>query len=252
MESFLLVLHVALCFFVVIVILMQSGQGGGLGAGFNNTAALGQEVFGGRGAAGFLVKLTVVLGATFMITSMALAWYSSKPQSALDLRMESDVPTRSQVHEIIEEGSGSGGPAGAQQQMPSMPGDGGDAPMQIDLDGDGEIPDEIRQQLEQMQLDTQDAPVEIEEVGDPVPAELPGTVEPAEAPGPGESLQAPEPPTPVESAPAEEPAPAEEAAPAEEPEAAEEAAPAEEPEAAEEAAPAEEPEAAEETEATEE
>lgn len=105
METFLLALHIILSVVIVIVILMQSGQGGGLGAGFSNAAAMGQEVFGGRGAAGFLEKATVALGTAFMVTSMALAWYSSKPQSALDLETEVDQPAHTQAHDIIEEGS---------------------------------------------------------------------------------------------------------------------------------------------------
>ncbi len=183
METFLLVLHVILSFAVVVVILLQSGKGGGLGAGFNNAAALGQEVFGGRGAAGFLVKLTVVLGTAFMITSMALAWYSSKPQSALDLQMEADEPARAVVHDIIEEGQGAGGgadqmPEGLQMEMPD--GDDGSS-LEVEVDGaDGEIPEEIREQLEGLELDQEvpDGPVE-EEI--PVDPEVEETEEGEEA-----------------------------------------------------------------------
>ena len=249
MESFLLVLHVILSFVIVVVILLQSGQGGGLGAGFNNAAALGQEVFGGRGAAGFLVKLTVVLGATFMITSMALAWYSSKPQSALDLQMEADEPAQSQVHQVLEEGQGEFEapevtPDELNLEMPGdqrqpMPGADGDSPIELDVDGDGEeIPAEIREQLEELELDVEEAPEPMEQPVEPVEIdqEMAPETEPEveEAPEP-EVEEAPEPeveeaPEPeVEETPEPEPeveeAPEPEVEEAPEPEAEEEAAP---------------------------
>ena len=209
METFLLVLHIILSFTIVVVILLQSGQGGGLGAGFSNAAAMGQEVFGGRGAASFLGKLTVVLGASFMITSMALAWYSSKPQSALDLQMEADEPAQSQVHQIIEEGQGGGGDIDV-SDMPAPDGDGevdlqdlldGDeeSGIQIDRDEDQEIPAEIEEQLEGLEVETEpedgvteedeaQAPLEVDVDEEPVEAEEPAEAEePVEAEEPAES-----------------------------------------------------------------
>ncbi len=167
METFLLVLHIILSFTIVVVILMQSGKGGGLGAGFNNAAAMGQEVFGGRGAASFLGKLTVVLGTSFMITSMALAWYSSKPQSALDLDMEAEEPAQAQVHDIIEEGEGEGladdelleDDASHQPQMPvTDPGEGAD-PGDIDI-GDLMGGDEADDSDIEIEIDDEEGPSE--------------------------------------------------------------------------------------------
>ena len=224
MESFLLVSHIILSFVIVIVILLQSGQGGGMGAGFGGAAAVGQEIFGGRGAATFLGKLTVFLGASFMITSMALAWYSSKPQSVLDLSSGSAGGGQAQVHQIIEQGSGSGGaPGGELMQEFQNPGSEGDAQ---------EIPPEILEQLRQMQGDEAGQPVELD--GSEAPIQLDVTEEPAgeqpAEPAPAEEPAAEQPaePAPAEPTPAEEPAaeqpaePAAEPAPAEEPEAAEE------------------------------
>ncbi len=196
MEQFLLVLHIILSFVIVVVILLQSGKGGGLGAGFSSAAAMGQEVFGGRGAAGFLEKLTVVLGASFMITSMALAWYSSKPQSALDLDMEADEPAQAQTHQIIDEGSAdneleeidvdeSMAPGeqplemlDGEQPQPAAPDEEGN--LQIET-GDGEpvSPEELEEAIElemedaeggEMEIDMEQAPVDD---GDAEPEESP-------------------------------------------------------------------------------
>ena len=165
METFLLVLHIILSFVIVVVILLQSGQGGGMGSGFGGAAAVGQEIFGGRGAATFLGKLTALLGATFMITSMALAWHSSKPQSVLDLTQGGTATSQAQVHQIIEEGRG-------EMQAPGQGGAG-----EPQLMGEDEIPPEIMEQI-QRQMQEQQAPVETEGVGEEsAPAE---EVEPEE------------------------------------------------------------------------
>jgi len=59
----------------VIVVLLQSGKGGGLAGGaFGATA---QTVFGGRGATDFMTRATMVLGGAFFITSLVLALMSS-------------------------------------------------------------------------------------------------------------------------------------------------------------------------------
>lgn len=137
METFLLVVHIILSFVIVVVILLQSGQGGGMGAGFGGAAAVGQEIFGGRGAATFLGKLTALLGAAFMITSMALAWYSSKPQSVLDLTQGGSATSQAQVHQVLEEGTGEFRPTNTQ----GAPG--------MEMIQDGDIPEDILRQLQE-------------------------------------------------------------------------------------------------------
>ena len=209
METFLYVLHISLSFVIVVVILMQSGQGGGLGAGFSNAAAVGQEVFGGRGAASFLGKLTWVLGFTFMATSMGLAWYSSQPQSALDLDMRADEPVQMVEHPIIDEGGAGAMPGGLpedfMQQLEGMEGledmegldlqmldEGGDGQPAFDLEIDdgAEMPEELQQQLDEMQqqlgepgdaptLGDAPTPVEVEPVEADEPVEVEEAVDPA-------------------------------------------------------------------------
>jgi|SRR6267142_653809 len=88
MYGFLLIVHILVCFSLVLVILLQSGKGGGLAGGaFGGTA---QTVFGGRGATDFLTRATMVLAAGFFVTSIALAMLSSGTRGA---------PTRSLLQE---------------------------------------------------------------------------------------------------------------------------------------------------------
>src|SRR5690554_861411 len=132
MQTLLLVIHVIVSFVIVVVILLQSGKGGGMGSGFGGAAAVGQQIFGGRGAATFLSKLTVALGATFFITSMALAWYSSRPQSALDLTQTSGETPQSQVDQIIEEGGSGAAPANQTPLDLQIDSPSGEQPIELD------------------------------------------------------------------------------------------------------------------------
>ena len=67
------VLHVVVCVFLILVVLLQQGKGGGLGALSGGAA----QVFGGRGAGNFMTRLTAICAAVFMITSISLAYLSS-------------------------------------------------------------------------------------------------------------------------------------------------------------------------------
>ncbi|MCP4197804.1 MAG: preprotein translocase subunit SecG [Proteobacteria bacterium] len=68
------VLHVIFCVFLILVILLQTGKGAGIGAAFGGGS---QTVFGPRGAGSFIGKLTGGVAAAFMLTSLVLAYMSS-------------------------------------------------------------------------------------------------------------------------------------------------------------------------------
>ncbi len=69
--TMLLILHVLVAFALVMSILLQSSQGGGLSGAFGGSG--NQTLFGGRGAATFLGRATTYLGAGFLVLSFALA-----------------------------------------------------------------------------------------------------------------------------------------------------------------------------------
>jgi len=85
MTTFLTVLYVLVCLFLILVVLLQAGRGGGMGAAFGGSS---NTVFGGAGAGNFLQKLTVVMAAMFMILSASLAYISSSSEKALDKAAE--------------------------------------------------------------------------------------------------------------------------------------------------------------------
>ena len=80
MYTFLTVLHVVVCVFLVLVVLLQAGRGGGIGLAFGGAGG-SQSVFGSSGGANFLTKMTAVCAFIFFANSMALAYMSSQSDS---------------------------------------------------------------------------------------------------------------------------------------------------------------------------
>src|SRR5258708_5110695 len=52
------IIHVFVCLFLMLVVLLQQGKGGGMGAAFGGGAT--QQVFGGRGAGNILTRATAI------------------------------------------------------------------------------------------------------------------------------------------------------------------------------------------------
>ena len=87
LQTLLSILHIIVCFFLILVVLLQQGKGGGLGAFGGATA----QVFGGRGAGNFMTRLTYICAGIFMLTSMSLAYLSSSTDEALQKRAETQA-----------------------------------------------------------------------------------------------------------------------------------------------------------------
>ena len=76
--------HVLVCLFIIIVVLLQSGQSGDISAAFGGQGS--QTAFGPRGAANALTRATTWSAVAFMITSITLSVYASRrsgPKSVL-------------------------------------------------------------------------------------------------------------------------------------------------------------------------
>ena len=65
------IVHVAVCLFLVVVVLLQSGKSGDIAAAFGGQGS--QTAFGPRGAATVLSKATTWSAIIFMITSISLS-----------------------------------------------------------------------------------------------------------------------------------------------------------------------------------
>ena len=77
----LTVLHVIVCLVVMLVVLIQPGKSGGLGAALGGAGA--QQIFGGRGAGNFLSRTTWIAASVFFVTSITLAYISTSTGDSL-------------------------------------------------------------------------------------------------------------------------------------------------------------------------
>ncbi len=67
----LTIVHVIVCFFLVVVVLLQSGKAADLAGAFGGMGS--QTAFGPRGAATVLSKATTIAAGLFMVTSLTLS-----------------------------------------------------------------------------------------------------------------------------------------------------------------------------------
>jgi preprotein translocase subunit SecG len=74
MITLLTVVHVAVCLFLIVIVLLQHGKGADAGAAFGGS---GQSLFGTEGPLPLLNKITTTVAIVFMLTSVALAYFSS-------------------------------------------------------------------------------------------------------------------------------------------------------------------------------
>jgi preprotein translocase subunit SecG len=72
MLTFVTIVHVLVCVFMIFVILLQPGKDAGMGSALGGGAAT--SAFGGRGAVTFLSKLTGVFATLFFFTSLGLSF----------------------------------------------------------------------------------------------------------------------------------------------------------------------------------
>ena len=57
MVTLITIIHVFVCLFLILVVLLQQGRGGGMGSALGGATA---QVFGGRGAGNFMSRLTAI------------------------------------------------------------------------------------------------------------------------------------------------------------------------------------------------
>ncbi len=84
MITLITIIHILVCFFIIVVVLLQSGTSGDISAAFGGQGS--QTAFGPRGAASALSKATTWSAVAFMLTSIILSIYASRhtgPNSVL-------------------------------------------------------------------------------------------------------------------------------------------------------------------------
>jgi preprotein translocase subunit SecG len=107
METLVTIVHVMVCIFLMLTVLLQAGKGGGMGAAFGGGSSMG-TVFGGSGAGNFLRRLTVAAAIIFMITSMTLAWMatpSTDPLKEYWAQQQAAAAEKARAHKDAVKGS---------------------------------------------------------------------------------------------------------------------------------------------------
>src|SRR3989449_7587717 len=74
MITLITIVHIFVCFFLIIVVLLQSGKSGDIAAAFGGMGS--QTAFGPRGAATALSKATTWSAVIFMVTSITLSIFA--------------------------------------------------------------------------------------------------------------------------------------------------------------------------------
>ncbi len=76
MQAVILIVHVIIAIALIVLILLQHGKGADAGAAFGSGAS--STVFGARGAASFLSRVTAGLAAGFFVTSLLLGYSATR------------------------------------------------------------------------------------------------------------------------------------------------------------------------------
>lgn len=94
MFAFLIVIHVCVCIFLIAVILLQAGRGGGLSDLAGGSASQTQKIFGTQTSA-FMTRTTEVCAVVFVLTSLFLGYLSAqKGKSLMEKSMLNDALKR--------------------------------------------------------------------------------------------------------------------------------------------------------------
>ena len=88
------IVHVVVCIFLAVVVLLQSGKAADLAGAFGGMGS--QTVFGPRGSATVLSKATTIAAALFMVTSMTLSILSTRSGKASPAIFQKVVPVTQQ------------------------------------------------------------------------------------------------------------------------------------------------------------
>jgi len=137
MQSLALVIHVALAVGVITLVLIQHGKGAEAGAAFGSGAS--STVFGARGSASFLTRVTTVLAALFFLTSLTLFYIAAHREggisSVTDLPSLQDSAPAEETDLPVIPGNDTPAGTGTESDLPAAPGS-EDAPAATGSDSD--------------------------------------------------------------------------------------------------------------------
>jgi len=137
METVILIVHVLAAAGLITLILLQQGKGADMGAAFGSGAS--STVFGSQGSASFMTRSTAVLATVFFITSLSLAYFTSKGVSRKSVTEKSVVETVDSKAPVAEDMPSAPEAAKAAPAEPDVPAT-GKAPAESDVPATGKAP----------------------------------------------------------------------------------------------------------------
>jgi len=120
--TLVLAVHVVVSVFLILVVLLQSGQAGDIASAFGGGGS--QAAFGPRGSSNVLTKATTWSAAIFMVTSILLVFLSQDRGGSVLDEVETPAPTPAVQTAPAEPG----GEQESGQQAPAAAGDETSAP----------------------------------------------------------------------------------------------------------------------------
>lgn len=114
MTGLLTAIHIIICFILIVAVLLQSGKSADLAGAFGGAGS--QTVFGARGAATILTKVTTICAILFMFTSIGLWILSATGTKSVVSGEEATQPEATSVTETEKKETQA--PAAGEKQQP--------------------------------------------------------------------------------------------------------------------------------------
>jgi preprotein translocase subunit SecG len=111
----LIVLYVFICFFLILVVLVQQGKGADIAGAFGGGGT--QTAFGARGATTLLHKLTTGAFIGFIVLSLLLTLFQARQRPSV----VKGVPQKINAQGVFPKPGPDGQPPAAGQQPPGQP-----------------------------------------------------------------------------------------------------------------------------------
>src|SRR5215471_5686135 len=118
MYILLWIVHVLVCLFLIIVVLLQSGKAADLAGAFGGMGS--QTAFGPRGSATLLSKATTISAVLFMVTSLSLSIMATR-NAGLGTTVLETAPAKSAPAPAQKSAPLPVPPPQSQQQAPAQP-----------------------------------------------------------------------------------------------------------------------------------
>ena len=121
LANILLVIHMIVAVTIVTLVLLQQGKGADMGAAFGGGSS--QSLFGARGSANFLSRMTSALVTFFFISSLVLAYLYTRQGEENSIITESSViqQTEQDIAGIPLSGEEVNGTQPAEPDVPETP-----------------------------------------------------------------------------------------------------------------------------------